>query len=169
MAKIGFEITSDQPDDVSGRAWRKALVAGWFAIGTWHDAVVQPRKFQPDAATRYKYQPRSPRYLARKKRIAARSWRIKDGGERELVYKGITRTIVLRRQYPRAFPTRVWVELPTPSYIQMRPKRGRWDMPAMGVELTSIASDEYSEAETVFLEAAERSLQTTRERRTRRI
>jgi hypothetical protein len=169
MAKIGFQLTSDQPDDVSGRAWRKAMVAGWFAVGVYHDEVVQPRKFQRDAASRYKYQARSPRYVARKKRIAARSWRVKDGGERELVYSGITRTIVLRRQYPRAFPTRVWVELPTPSYIQMRPRSSRWSMPAMGVELISIAQDEYQEAEKIYLETVEKTVQFTRERRVQRI
>lgn len=171
MAKISFAITADKPDDISGRAWRTALIAGWYAVGEYHDKVVHPRKFQPGAAERYHYQPRSEKYLKRKKALAARSWRVKEGGERELVYSGMTRTITLRRQHPRAFPTKVWVEIPTPSYIQMRPNRTgrRANMPATGQELVSITPDEQAEMEAVFVAAVEAQLGKIREHRTRRV
>lgn len=171
MAKIAFTVTTDKPDDVSGRAWRTALVAGWFAVGEYHDREVQPRKFVQGAAERYGFQPRSEKYLARKKRIAQHSWRVKEGGERELIYSGMTRTITLRRQYPRPFPTRVWVEIPTPSYVQMRPNRtgSRAAMPATGQELVSITSDEYTAMEAVFVAAVEAKLNQIRERKTRRV
>lgn len=171
MAKISFQIITDKPDDISKRGWRTALIAGWFAVGEYHDRVVQPRKFDASAAERYHYQPRSPKYLARKKRIAQHSWRVKDGGEREIVYSGMTRTRVLARQYPKAFPTKVWVEIPTPSYIQMRPnKRGsRRNMPALGQELVSITADEQQAMAAAFREAVEERLTEIRERTTRRI
>jgi hypothetical protein len=164
VAKLAFQIQTDQPEDISGRAWRRALVAGWFAVGVYHDETVQPRKFQPGAASRYGYQDRSPKYLERKQRGGAATWRIKDGGRTPLVYSGVTRTRVLSRQLPRAFPTRVWVQIPTPPYIQMRPDRRRWNMPAMGVELTSVTADEIREMEKIFLEAVEAQLNTERDR-----
>jgi len=171
MAKIAFAITTDQPDDISDRGWRTALIAGWFAVGEYHDRVVQPRKFESGAAERYGYQPRSAKYLARKKRIAQHSWRVKDGGQREIVYSGMTRTRVLLRQYPKAFPTKVWVDLPTPSYIQMRPNRtgSRRNMPALGQELVSITADEQTAMEAAFQQAVEERLTEIRERKTRRI
>jgi hypothetical protein len=169
MAKIGFFITADKPDDVSGRAWRAAMVAGWFAVGMYHDEQVQPRKFAADAASRYQFQPRSAKYLQKKKKLAKASWRVKDGGERELVYSGMTRTITLRKQYPRAFPTRVWVEIPTPSYVQMRPKASRWKMPALGQELVSITPDEHRDMEVVFQQAVIAELDRRSERRRIRV
>ena len=169
MAKIGFNITADKPDDVSKRGWRTALIAGWFAVGEYHDRIVQPRKFEPDAAERYGYQPRTDKYLERKKRIAAHSWRVKDGGEKDLVYSGMTRTRVLAKQYPRAFPTKVWVDIPTPSYVQMRPNKTKWKMPAMGQELVSITPDEQREMEVAFQAAVEERLNEIHERKTRKI
>ena len=169
MAKISFRITSDKPDDVSARGWRTAMVAGWFAVGEYHDRVVQPRKFAPGAAERYGFQRRSDKYLARKQRFAARSWRVKDGGKTDLVYSGITRTAVLRRQYPKAFPTKVWVDIPTPSYVQMRPNTSKRRMPPLGQELVSITADEQTAMEAVFQEAAEERLKEIRERITRKL
>lgn len=162
MAKqiVRFTLVEDKPADVSGRAWREAHRAGWYAVGTYHDKEVQTRKFDADAERRYGYQPRSARYLARKKRIGQRSYKIKEGGERLLVASGMTRTAVLRRQYPRPFPTRVTLDIPTPSYVQMRPRRA--NMPAMGVELTSITAAEQTSMEAVFIEAAEKFLESVR-------
>jgi hypothetical protein len=167
MSTLRFAITTDKPDDVSGRAWREAQRAGWYAVGVYHDEIVQPRKFEPGAAERYGFAERSPRYLARKKRIAKASWKVKDGGETPLVFGGMTRTAVLRKQFPRAFPTRVTLSIPTPSYVQMRPRKA--NMPAMGVELTSVTEDEQREMEGVFVRAAEAFLERQAERRTRSI
>jgi hypothetical protein len=169
MAKIAFQITSDKPDDVSQRGWRTALIAGWFAVGEYHDRVVQPRKFAADAASRYGYQPRSPRYMRRKQRLAKASWRVKEGGERDIVYSGVTRTAVLNRQYPRAFPTKVWVDLPTPSYVSMRPNTRKRRMPALGQELVSVTAEEKGEMETEFEAAVEARLNQLRERKRRRV
>lgn len=168
MAKIGFTLIADKPEDISGRGWQEALKAGWFAVGMYHDEVVQPRKFETGAAQRYGYQTRTAKYLDRKKRLAQHSYRVKDGGEKDLVYSGATRTIVLRRQYPRPFPTRVWLEIPTPSYVQMRPNTNNWSMPAMGIELTSITPDEQAQMEKIFVLAVEKRLDEIRERTVRK-
>jgi len=167
VPKLAFQITTDQPADISARGWRRALVAGWFAVGVYHDEVVQPRKFEPGAEQRYQYQARSKKYLERKQRGGEATWKIKDGGRTPLVYSGVTRTRTLARQLPRAFPTRVWVDIPTPPYIQMRPDRRRWNMPAMGVELTSVTPDEIREMEKIFIAAVEAQL--NKERETRRL
>jgi len=147
-AIVRFGFVGQKPEGVSIRAWREALKAGWYAVGEYHDRVVQPRKFESGAAGRYGYQTRDAKYRARKQRIAAKSWRVKDGGKSDIVYSGVTRTAVTRRQYPRPFYNRVTMDIPTPSYVQMRPRRmGR---PNLGHELTSVAPDERNEMERIF-------------------
>ena len=154
---VRFALLTDQPDGVSVRAWREALKAGWYAVGEYYDAVVQPRKFEPGAASRYGFQPRTEKYLKRKRRTAAKTWKVKDGGELDLVLSGITRTAVKRRQYPRPFYNRVVVDTPTPNYVQMRPRKaGR---PNMGAELASVAPDERAEMERIFQTVVESRLQ----------
>lgn len=153
---IRFAWVGEKPEGISVRAWREALKAGWYAVGVYYDEVVQPRKFEADAASRYGYQPRTPKYAARKKRLAAKSWRVKEGGQRDIVYSGVTRTAVKRKQYPRAFYQRVTVDTPTPAYVQMRPRRsGR---PNLGAELTSVSSDERAEMERIFKATVEAAL-----------
>ena len=146
-------MTGDKPEGVSVRAWREALKAGWYAVGEYYDAVVQPRKFEPGAAARYGYKARTDKYLKRKQRIAAKSWRVKDGGKTDIVFGGMTRTAVKRRQYPKPYYNRVVVDTPTPSYVQMRPRRP--NQPNMGAELASIAPDERLEMERIFKEVVE--------------
>lgn len=153
---IRFGWVGEKPEGVSVRAWREALKAGWFAVGEYYDQVVQPRKFESGASARYGYQTRKEKYLKRKRRTAERSWRVKDGGLLDLVYSGITRTAVKRRQIPKPYYNRVVVDTPTPKYVAMRPyKTGR---PNMGAELTSIAPDERREMERIFQATVETRL-----------
>lgn len=152
MAKrfLLFAATVDRPLDVSGRRWKEAQRAGWYAVGKYYDEVIKPRKFAQGADTRYGFKPRSPGYLKRKEK--------ERRDPKSLVYGGKTRTAVMRRHYPRAFPSRVSVDLPTPTYIVMRPRRA--NHPNMGAELTSITADEYREMERVFVAAVEAFLAT---------
>lgn len=153
---VRFNWAGQRPEAVSIRAWREALKVGWYAVGEYYDQVVQPRKFEPDAAGRYGYQTRKEKYLQRKKRRAARTWRVKDGGHLDLVYSGITRTAVKRRQIPKPYYNRVVVETPTPRYVAMRPwKTGR---PNMGAELSSLTTDERRDMERIFQETVEQRL-----------
>lgn len=154
---VRFGFVGQRPEGVSVRAWREALKAGWFAVGEYYDQVVQPRKFEPGAAARYGFKPRTDRYLKRKERIAAVSWRVKDGGKLDLVFGGTTRTSVLRTQYPRPFYNRVVVETPTGDWIQMRPKKA--NRPNLGEELASVAADERAEMETIFQTVVEARIQ----------
>lgn len=153
---VRFALVGERPEGTSVRAWREALKAGWYAVGVYYDEVVQPRKFEADAAMRYGYQARKPKYLERKKRRAAKTSLVKEGGSRDIVYGGKTRTAVVRRQYPTPYYNRVKVETPTPLYVQMRPyKSGR---PNMGAELTSVTADERHEMEKIFQATAESQL-----------
>ena len=150
---VRFALVGARPDGVSERAWREALKAGWYAVGEYYDRVVQPRKFEPGASSRYNYQARTDRYLKRKQRLAARSWRVKDGGKTDIVYSGITRTAVRRPQTPKPYYNRVVLDTPTPSYVAMRPRKpGR---PNMGAELASVTADERAEMERIFVEVVE--------------
>jgi hypothetical protein len=154
---VRFGWVGQKPEAVSIRAWREALKAGWFAVGEYYDKVVQPRKFEPGAATKYGFRPRTERYLKRKERTAAVSWRVKDGGKLSLVFGGVTRTAVLRTQYPKPYYNRVVVDTPTPDYVQMRPKKA--NRPNLGEELSSLAPDERAEMEKIFQAVVEARIQ----------
>ena len=160
---LSFSIYIDKPTDISKRGWREALRAGWRAVGEVYEEEVKPRKFDPDASERYGYKPRSEKYLRKKRKRAKYSWRVKNGGERLLVYSGVTRTAVMRTHRPRAFPTRVTIDIAAPSYIQMRPRNA--NRPNMGEELTSMTADEIQQAERVFEATVERALARLREKR----
>jgi hypothetical protein len=141
-----FNVAGAKPDDVSVRAWHEALRAGWWAVGMYHDQVIQPRKFQADAAGRYGFQPRSERYVASKRRAMAKTWRVKS--DLDLIHSGVTRTAVLQQQYPRAFPTRVTLSIPVREYVQMRPnKTGR---PNLGEEIMRVNADDERQMLALF-------------------
>jgi len=152
---VRFVVAGGKPEGIPIRAWRTALKQAWYEVGEYHDRVIQPRKFRKQAASDYGYQPRKPEYLTRKKR-RARSGQVKMRGERLLVYSGATRTAVLRRQVPRAFPTRMRMRIPVPDYVGMKPKKpGR---PNMGLEIATFTPDELREMEEIFVAAVERIL-----------
>jgi hypothetical protein len=148
-----FGVSLTRPPDVSGRQWKEANRVGMQAVGTYYDEVIQPRYFQTGADSRYGWKPRTERYLRRKRFLASKSWRVKDGGEKSNVFSGVTRTAVLAKQYPLATPSRVRVPLPTAPYIQMRPRRP--NMPAIGRELTTVTDDEAAAMAQVFVAARE--------------
>jgi hypothetical protein len=159
-----FVYTTRRPAGFSDRGWTEGCKTGMRAVGEWWEAEIKMRHFEADAASRYGYQPRTERYLRRKKAIAAKTWRVLEGGQRDLVLHGQTRGAVRMRHTPRVFPTRLTIHIPTPSYVQMRPRTtGR---PNLGEELTRLTADEVQAAERLYATNLERFLDAWREART---
>jgi hypothetical protein len=163
MAKrvVRWQMTLDKPEDVTVRGWRDLLKAAWLAVGTWWDREIKRRHFEPYASSKYKHQFRTPLTRNRKRKLAARR-QVEEGGTRDLVWSGATRRAVMQAHIPRAFPTRMTIDMPTPSYIQMRPRKA--NRPNMGEELTTIAPDELNAAERLWIDTFERGLTAYRER-----
>ena len=127
---------------VTIRAQRAIGKAAHLAVGQQWDREFKMRHFEPGARERYGYKARSAKYLARKERAAKATWRVKGTAEQDLVYSGQTLQDVKNTQRPRAFPTRVTIDMPTPSYVSMRPDPRFRDAPNLGEELTTVSPDE---------------------------
>jgi hypothetical protein len=73
------------------------------------------RHFEPGAAARYGYQARAAKYQASKNRHVDRGSRHHSPDAKSpLIFKGALRAAVRQNHQPRAFPTRVTVNMPTP-------------------------------------------------------
>lgn len=149
---IRFALTLEKPLDITVRGWREILKTAWRAVGDYWEEHFKMRHFGPDAPGRYGYKYRSVNYLRKKWRYGALfPWSIHDSGQTLLVYHGKLRAAVRPRHAPRAFPSRVTVEIPGPRYLQMTPRQsGR---PNLGEELTRITDEEKAELEAVWLAA----------------
>ena len=170
--KIYIAMDMEAPE-LSQRAIRRASVAGMSAVGAVYEDEVKPRKTEPGAAQRYGYQQRQPKYLERKRggyvrdRMTGARYPIPEGGTRDLVYTGRTRAALRQANLVRAYPTRATVRLAAlPTYIRIRPwKSGH---PPMGEEITRVTPDEIRRMETRYQEEAQRQLDQSRRRTTRR-
>lgn len=155
--RLAFTISYEPDmDDLSKRGVVRVSTQMWAAVGWLYERTFKARHFTESAASRYSYQPRSVKYQERKNKAVDRgSFKISPDAKRPLIYKGFGRRDVLRPHIPRSFPTRVTINMPTPSYLQMKPKSA--SRPNMGEEIVRLASDEYVEMEwaaTVAFEAA---------------
>ena len=139
-------VNSSRPAGIGQRSWRAIAKAGTFAVGVAWDKHFKMRHFQPGAAARYGYKPRSKAYLRRKQARGVPRFL-------DMVFTGNTRRDVGKLQIPRPFPTRVTIVMPTASYIQMRPKMR--NAPNLGDELTRISDDEKTALEKVFVDVTE--------------
>ena len=141
-----IQVTANRPSGVGQRSWREISKTGMFAVGLAWDQHFKMRHFEPGAASRYGYKPRSKAYLRRKAKRGVPQFL-------DMVFSGTTRRDVARLQIPRPFPTRVTITMPTQPYIKMRP--GKRDAPNLGEELTRVATDEIEALEKVFVDTVE--------------
>jgi hypothetical protein len=144
---------------ISKRAQTRIAKASNMAVGQHWDANFKMRHFDAVAQQQYGYKPRSAGYLRRKARASGKTWRVKGKPDQDMVYSGQTLQDVRQRQMPRAFPTRVTITMPTPSYVQMRPNPKFRDAPNLGEELTRVSPPEVEELTTVYVVTAEGLLQ----------
>lgn len=150
-------ITYDKPPDASIRAWRTISKHAFMELGLLWDRSYKMRHFEQGAAQRYNYRPRSPKYEARKRKMASMAVpRISRSAALPLIYSGATRRIVSTAQVPHAYPTRVTITMPTPNYFQMRPRRP--DRPNLGDESTRVIPEEMRVFERVYVDDVERGL-----------
>lgn len=166
--RLYLELTEDQPPDVSKRRWREFSRDGMNECGLLYDRQLKMRHFEPGAASRYGYKTRKPKYQARKDRAVDRGSRhISPDAKNPLIHSGALRRAVRMNHQPKAFPTRFTVTMPTPVYAQMTPRRS--DVPNLGVELTTVASDEQPQFEKTYHDVVETEYNEYRETRTTRI
>jgi len=166
--RLRFDVTSEE---VSTRALREASREGFFAVGQYWDRHFKMRHFETGAEDLYHYQARTPAYLARKKRgwirRGGQRYPVPGGGLLPLVYSGDTRAAVRQRLYPRAYPTRVTLQLPTPRYIRIRPYKLKH--PPLGDELTRTTRQESDELQALYQRVTESKLNRNREQRRARM
>lgn len=145
---------------LSKRAQDRVTREAHRAVGEYWDAEYKMRHLGPGAAERYGYQERTERYLRRKEYGSRATWRIKGGRDDALIFSGQTLQAVRQRMIPRAFPTRVTIQMPTPTYITMRPKPGKNRTPPnLGEELTRVIPEEEQRLGEVWIATAERMTQ----------
>jgi len=161
-----FQIIDDRPPDISIRRWRTFTRDAMSEVGNLYDQAFKMRHFEAGAAARYGYRPRTAAHIAKKAKLVARgSFQISPDANRDLIMSGLLRRAINQRHIARAFPTRVTVNMPTPNYAQMTPRRP--NMPNLGAEIVAVSSDEYDQMQTVHHISIETDLNTYREPRTK--
>jgi hypothetical protein len=163
--RIYFKITDDRPPGVSIRRWRTISRDGMAQAGFLYEGTYKHRHFEEGAAARYGYQPRTAAHRMKKARmVAPKSFKISPDANRDLIMSGLLRKAIKMRHAVRAFPTRVTVNMPSPNYAQMKPRRP--NMPNLGAEIAATSTDEQLEMETAIQTSIENDLNKLREPKT---
>lgn len=168
-------FTMERPHDVGQHTWRRLSKAAMLAVGLFFEREIKSRKFTKAAETVDRHKPRSPGYLKRKNKPYrlirdAATGRLRPipnpaGGQPNLIATGETRRAVMRPHLPRAFPTRVTIDFPTPRYVQMRPYRR--NAPNLGAEILAVTRDEIRQLGEVYQQSIESELDKFRATRGR--
>ncbi len=181
MPALQFVIDGLLPGDVdfTVRGRREIAKAASMAVGLYWDEKLKPLHFEPDAATKYHYTQRTEAYLKRKQGFrrdpqtgqwvpgggmllrgpGGQRFRAVHGGTRLLVLRGELRRAVMRKHIPRAFPSRVTIDIPGPRYLNMRANPRRRSAPNLGEEVTRTTPAEVRELQAVYEQAAEDATQ----------
>ena len=124
MIALGFDV------EITGMVSRRALSRmrreAMKRAGAYWQQKMLPKHFQPGAIRTYGMKRRTAAYQKRKKA---------KGIRHAVVWSGQLKSLMLRRQIVRAFPTRATINIPGPSYLSMRPKGNR---PNLGEEVTAV-------------------------------
>lgn len=145
MILLNWTITED-PAPLSKRAMRELTRDGFREIGQMWQREMVPDHFDPAKQRKYRFRPRSKKYLDRKLREAERG-KARKGGRALLVRSGLMEQLLEREQRVRAFPTRATVLLPGPRYVSMRPRGNRQNL---GEEATRVTRGEQRRLEKRF-------------------
>lgn len=168
MARLFFIIVDERPPDVTIRRWREFTRDAMAEVGALYENDYKMRHFEDGARTRYGYQSRTEGHIRRKARLVAqRSFKVSPDANLDLIFTGALRKAIKVRHLIRAFPSRVTVNMPSPSYAQMKPKQP--SMPNLGDEVTRVASDEQLEMERAHRDSLEHDLNTYREAKVKQI
>ncbi len=156
VPKIMLRVEEPDWDDLSVRAHREIARNSYAAVGKFWVEKYLPDHFQPYSGAKYGYQPRTKKYLQRKRALAARGL-VRDGGAVDLVFSGRSRQMLLRPALIRAYPTRVTLDFDAPDYFTIRfnPRgRGRRQPDKMDELSRTIPSQERHLADVLHETAA---------------
>lgn len=138
MIPLRVKTVMERPPDVTKRVWNEAMRAELAELAAWWQANLLPKHFQPSARTRYGYRRRSRKHRARKKALAERGV-VKEGGDVDLVFRGLLRESVTAAASVRTAGSKATLRLVGPRYLRQRPKSGQPDFAA---ELTAVTAAE---------------------------
>lgn len=156
---IQLEIALPPEEDIRnfklGRAIQKSLKAGHQAAGEFWQENILPTHFGAGAREKYRYAPRTPKYLANKaKWQGTQRWRkgpqgqaypvtVVGGAADDNVFSGqLRKKMVEGRATFRAFATRVTVFLPFLPYIfKVNPATSRGRQPDKVREIAGTSSE----------------------------
>ena len=125
MIQFGVKWRDQRPVSVSIRKWNEYGRKAHQAMAEHWYGVLLPRHFQPDAKEKYKHQQRTEKYLARKRKAAARGTIPAHHANTDNVYKGRMRRMLLKgSKSVKIFPSRFTVTVTGPRYISMKVLRG---------------------------------------------
>lgn len=156
MIDIKSKIVFKKSPRGMAKAFAEAREKAMADVGRhWHGQML-PKHFEESAFARYKYEPRSPRYVKRKER--------KYGHRRPLVFTGTLMRTVLGAAQIRATSRRVTVRMSGPrwlaGYIAFRGRAGRG--PDKRKELTMILKNEGAELATIAARRVRDEVQNSR-------
>lgn len=127
--------------DLGPRQLGKYTKAAHQEVGYRWQIDMLPRHFTRAARSIYRYKPRSRNYEQKKRRLARlRPDLVKDGGESDLVFTGLTKRLMKRRHQVQAYPSRVTIRMVGPSYLRMRPNKS--NHPHKAAEITAVTREE---------------------------
>lgn len=159
---IAFEFAMEAPFIFTLNGWKR----GWDRVRTgihafagkyWHKHILK-RHFQPGAMDRYGYQERTEGHLKAKLRLWHHDRRdISYAREHPLHYMGRAEAQVKSLAMIRTFPSRFSVQMRSPSYMGMRPKKP--SHPNMGQEIATVPLDELLEMQRAAQPEAQRLME----------
>lgn len=101
-------------DQLKKRKLAKIREQAYAAVGEMWFKNILPKHFEEGADLEYNYKPRSPRYIKRKRRLAARGLKYKN---KPLQYTGNTKNMATSRARIAATGNQCTVTYTVPSYI----------------------------------------------------
>ena len=155
VAKLNFILIEDKPIDVAMRAWRRDILKKAHEdVGDyWHEKML-PKHFKPGASQKYKHAARTPGYLKKKERLAARGTVKRVSGQlQDNVFTGRMRADLKRSRIVRGYPSRTTITMHGPRYVTMRVHKS--NQPDKAKEITTITPEEEQELTVYFMERVE--------------
>jgi len=161
---ILIKLIETPPPSAMRRAHPEILRDTYQAEAVEWSEKMLPRHFEPPAAERYGYQPRSPRTIAAKAAAAQRGAALLIGGAVvDDVWTGLMMRAVLGHQDIAATAIKSTVRMFGPTYLYAY--RKDYKQPDKAAEITAVAADEIAQleetADRVYTAGAAKIKETT--------
>lgn len=125
MIPIRVVTIQEEHPDLVRRELHEVTRLAHYAMGRKWAEDLLAEHFLPSASSIFGYQPRSAKWLKRKRLLVAIGQADPDAATSPLVFRGRLRAALLRtaRNAIRAYPTRVTIDLIGTEYFTARPRR----------------------------------------------